>query len=85
MADLREALADALRPVVRDIVSDFVAEMRPLLEPPPREDERYWTVKEYAAEHRTTPHAVRQRIQRGTLDARRPEGSREWLIPRQGA
>jgi hypothetical protein len=44
----------------------------------------YLTTAEYARLHRTTPGAVLARINRGTLEAMRPPGGREWHIPHRG-
>jgi hypothetical protein len=80
---LADALADVLRPVVAELVAqEFdrrAAEFEPPSEPAP-----WQTVAEYAREHRTTPEAVRARIRRRTLEARKPPGAREWLIPNDG-
>jgi hypothetical protein len=76
---LTDALADALRPVVAELVADEVERL--IDEHDHHRDVNYLTTAEYAELHRTTPGAVLARIHRGTLQAIRPPGAREWLIP----
>jgi hypothetical protein len=44
-------------------------------------DRRFLTTAEYAERFNSTPAAVLARINRRTLHAIKPPGSREWLIP----
>jgi hypothetical protein len=79
---LAVALAEALRPIVAELVAEEVERVTQALhadEEPP-----YLTVAQYAERHHTTPAAVRARIRRGSLQAIRPPGGREYLIPRTG-
>jgi len=41
------------------------------------------TVAQYAERHHATPAAIRARIRRGALNAIRPPGGREYLIPNE--
>jgi hypothetical protein len=75
---LSDALADALRPLVAELVAEEVERQlggRASESPP------FLTVAEYARVHHATPAAVRARIRRGSLEAIRPPGGREYLIP----
>jgi hypothetical protein len=74
-----EALVDALRPIVAALVAEEVA--RQIAEREPGEPPPFLTVAEYARRYRSTPAAVRARIRRGRLQALRPPGGREYLIP----
>jgi hypothetical protein len=74
-----EALLDALRPFVDQMVK--VELDRRLGDLGRRDEVEYLTTGEYAERFKTTADAVGARIRRGTLDAIRPPGSREWLIP----
>lgn len=83
MTDLRfGALLDALRPLVAELVAEELA-LRERYDDDATQAE-YLTTAEYAARFKTTPGAVLARIHRGTLDAIRPPGAREWLIPVNG-
>jgi hypothetical protein len=77
---LEDGIREVLRPVVVDVVREEVdqalAERRDK-----REEIQYLTTTEYARLHRTTAGAVLARIHRSTLNAIRPPGAREWLIP----
>jgi hypothetical protein len=74
-----EALLEALRPLVVELVRQELEQHE--LDRLSREPAPYLTVTEYAERHRSTPAAVRARIRRHTLQAIRPPGSREYLIP----
>jgi hypothetical protein len=77
---IAEALVEALRPLVRELIDEQL-DLR-LAEIEQRRDRvDYLTTGEYADRFRTTPGAVLARINRGTLRAVRPPGSRSWLIP----
>jgi hypothetical protein len=83
---LADALVDALRPVVAKLVAAELDERQREREAQD-DDPPYWTVAQYAERVQTTPAAVRARIRRRALDAFKPPGGREWLIPnddRQG-
>jgi len=77
---LTDALADVLRPIVAELVGKELerrgADQNLDPTPPP-----FLTVAQYAQLHQTTPAAVRARIRRGVLEAIRPHGGREYLIP----
>jgi hypothetical protein len=75
--ELRVAVPPDLVEAIARLAADLVlAELEP-----PTEAAPWLTVADYAREHRTTPEAVRARIRRGALEARKPPGAREWLIP----
>jgi hypothetical protein len=76
---LVETFADALRPVLAELVAEEVE--RQLAARGPEEPPPYDTVAQYARKTHATPAAVRARIRRGTLEAVKPPGAREWLIP----
>jgi hypothetical protein len=69
-----------LRPIVAGLVRE---EFERLASTPTAGDEQppYLTVAQYAERHHATAAAVRARIRRGSLDAIRPPGGREYLIP----
>jgi hypothetical protein len=79
-----DVLREAFRPLVAELVAEEVerrlAERMPIEEEPP-----FLTVAQYAERHRTTPAAVRARIRRGKLEAIRPPGGREYLLPNEQA
>jgi hypothetical protein len=79
----REGIADTLAEALRPIVADLVAEEleRRLPERESAGEPPFLTVAEYAERHHATPAAVRARIRRGALEAIRPPGGREYLIP----
>jgi hypothetical protein len=76
---IADALAEVLRPVVAELVGEEVE--RHLVERDPDDSPPFLTVAQYAERHQTTPAAVRARIRRGALDATKPPGAREYLIP----
>jgi hypothetical protein len=79
----RDGIADALAEVLRPVVAELVGEEieRQLAERDPDDSAPFLTVAQYAQLHHTTPEAVRARIRRGRLQAIRPPGGREYLIP----
>jgi hypothetical protein len=79
-AELIEAFADVLRPIVAELVDEQLAQ-RLAERDEGEEPAPYLTVAQYAERHHATPVAIRARIRRGALDALRPPGGREWLIP----
>ena len=82
---MSEVLGSALVETLRPIVAQLVAEELERREVDRNHDEPpFLTVAEYAERHHSTPAAVRARIRRGALDAIRPPGAREYLIPRTG-
>jgi hypothetical protein len=78
--ELLETLAGVLRPIVAELVGEEL-ERRGADHDRDREPAPFLTVAEYAQMHHTTPAAVRARIRRGALEAIRPPGGREYLIP----
>jgi hypothetical protein len=72
---LPEALAELLRPIVSELVAGELERLGAL---PARVD--WLTVEEYAEAMRTTPAAIRKRIERGRVAGAVREGKR-WLIP----
>lgn len=68
------ALAQALRPLVAELVAEELdrRDARP--------ETRWLTVEEAAAERRTSPAAMRKRLERGQVAGAVKEGKR-WLIP----
>ena len=80
--DLYESLADVLRPIVVEVVREELE--RREVDRNHDEPRPFLTVAEYAERHHSTPAAVRARIRRGVLDAIRPPGAREYLIPPNG-
>jgi hypothetical protein len=77
---LLDALTEELRPIVADLVAEEF-ERREGARDREHESAPYLTVAQYAERHQTTPAAVRARIRRGALEAIRPPGGREYLIP----
>jgi hypothetical protein len=80
-AELLDALRDVLRPVVAELVAEELARARDAQSRTAEEEPPYLTVAQYAERHQATPAAVRARIRRGALEAIRPPGGREYLIP----
>lgn len=81
---LTDALAEVLRPIVAELV-DEALERNSLTDPSANtEAPPFLTVAQYAELHHATPAAVRARIRRGALEAIRPPGGREYLIPNDG-
>jgi excisionase family DNA binding protein len=76
-----DALREALRPLVAELVAEEVERVRDTYTRPTDEEPPYLTVAEYAKRQRTSTAAVRARIRRGKLEAIRPPGGREYLIP----
>jgi hypothetical protein len=82
LLELAGGLLEALHSLVRELVREELHQLE-------RDADRggdgipapYLTVAEYAELHRATPAAVRARIRRGSLDAFKPPGSDEYLIP----
>lgn len=68
-------IEDLARRVAREEI-ERTLDTRPADDGPP-----FLTVAQYAELHHTTPAAVRARIRRGSLEAIRPPGGREYLIP----
>jgi hypothetical protein len=81
--ELHEALADVLRPIVAELVDERLDRRLADRRFDRNDDESapYLTVAQYAERHHATPAAVRARIRRGSLQAIRPPGGREYLIP----
>jgi hypothetical protein len=82
-AGLVETLAEALRPIVAELVAEEFERARVTHTRPAHEEPPFLTVAQYAERHHTTPAAVRARIRRGALQAIRPPGGREYLIPNE--
>ena len=79
MTDLRltlppETIEELVDLVLQRVLDRLAAQER-------ADSPEYLTTAEYAHRHRTTAGAVLARINRGTLHAIRPPGSRQWLIP----
>jgi hypothetical protein len=77
---LTDALAEALRPIVAELVAEEL-ERREVDRDHEDDPRPFLTVAQYAELHQATPAAVRARIRRGQLEAIRPPGGREYLIP----
>jgi hypothetical protein len=80
-AGLLDRLRDLLRPLVAELVAEEVE--RTLGHVHESDEPPYLTVGQYAERHHATPAAVRARIRRGSLQAIRPPGGREYLIPNE--
>lgn len=76
--ELAGALVDALRPLVAELVEEEL-ERRLAAQTP-----AWLTVEEYAERMRTTPAAIRARLERGRVPGALKEG-RRWLIPASAA
>jgi hypothetical protein len=80
---LTDALADVLRPIVAELVAEEL-ERRGADHDHDPDPAPFLTVAQYAELHHATPAAVRARIRRGSLEAIRTPGGREYLIPNSG-
>lgn len=80
-AEMLDAFRDVLRPVVAELVAEEVGRVLDAQPRPADEEPPYLTVAQYAERHQATPAAVRARIRRGNLEAIKPPGGREYLIP----
>jgi hypothetical protein len=69
-----------VRPLVAELVEQEL-ELRERNRHHDQEARPFLSVAQYAYLHHATPAAVRARIRRGQLDAIRPPGGREYLIP----
>jgi hypothetical protein len=78
-----DALAEVLRPIVAELVAEELERHRDD-HPDDHDSPPFLTVAQYAERHQATPAAVRARIRRGALEAIRPPGGREYLIPNDG-
>jgi hypothetical protein len=82
VSDLAETIAEALRPLVAELVAEEL-DRRSDTHTSPTDEPPYLTVAQYAERHHASTAAIRARIRRGKLEAIRPPGGREYLIPNE--